>query len=154
DGVGGAGPRAQLAADALLEAVGVTVELVTAVVARLSGRLLERVLLRDRLAEEVADGDAEAGDRREDGAQPLLLGEVRHERGVGAVGLSVGVPDVVRLGHLAPPFLVALDSTVRPERGDGGRLWPGLGGTGKPPANGSISPVTGSGAVASARSRL
>src|SRR6478609_879439 len=63
DGVGRAGPRAQLAADALLQAVGPAVELMAAVEARCRRELLERVLLGDDLLEHRPEGDAEPGDR-------------------------------------------------------------------------------------------
>ncbi len=63
DRVRRAGPRAQLAADALLEAVGPAVELVPAVEAGRGGLLLERVLLGDDLLEHGPEGDAEPGDR-------------------------------------------------------------------------------------------
>ena len=71
DRVRGAGPRAQLAADALLQAVGVPVELVAAVEARLRGVLvlLLRVLLGVHLLEHGQEGGPEAPDG---------LGELRH----------------------------------------------------------------------------
>ena len=65
DRVRGARPRAQLAADALLQPVGVPVELVAAVVPRLGRHLLERVLLGDRRPEHVRERDAEPADRGE-----------------------------------------------------------------------------------------
>ena len=84
DRVGRAGPGAQLAADALLQPVGVPVEHVPAVVARLGHLRLERVLLGGHLPEHLREGDAEAlgrrgqhavadgraGCRRADGARP------------------------------------------------------------------------------------
>src|SRR5690606_36082660 len=63
DGVGGAGPGTELAADALLQAVGPAVELVPAVEARRGRLLLERVLLGDDLAEHGPERDPEPGDR-------------------------------------------------------------------------------------------
>ena len=71
DGVGRAGPRAQLAADALLQAVGVAVELVASVVARRGRPGLLRVLLGDRLLEDRLQRDAETGDGVE---------ELKHQR--------------------------------------------------------------------------
>src|SRR4029079_6356233 len=63
DRVRRAGPGAQLAADALLEAVGPAVELVAAVEARRGRLLLEGVLLGDDLLEHRPEGHAEPGDR-------------------------------------------------------------------------------------------
>ncbi|CDZ89639.1 hypothetical protein RHRU231_520018 [Rhodococcus ruber] len=69
DGVGGARPGTQLAPDALLEPVGVAVELVAAVVARCGRFLLLGVSLGLGLVEHRPEGDAESGDGIE---------EVRH----------------------------------------------------------------------------
>src|SRR6202012_3267649 len=66
DRVGGAGPCAKLAADALLQAVGVAVELVPAVVARLDRPWLLRIPLGDPLFEHRCEGDAESGDAIEE----------------------------------------------------------------------------------------
>src|SRR3546814_2065003 len=55
DRVGRTGPGTQLTPDALLQAVGPTVELVPAVEARSGGLLLEGVLLRDHLPEHGAE---------------------------------------------------------------------------------------------------
>src|SRR5690242_9761815 len=60
DAVGRAGGRAQRAADALLEAVLVPVQAVAAAVARVHRPLVLRVLLRDRLLEDLLQRDAEA----------------------------------------------------------------------------------------------
>ena len=91
DGVGRAGPGAQLAADALLEAVGPAVELVPAVEPRCRRHLLEGVLLGDHLLEHGPEGDPEPGDRvpelfleRRHGR--LLLGAGRHGGGRGMEG--------------------------------------------------------------------
>src|SRR4051794_31180897 len=62
DGVGRAGPGAQLAADALLQPVRVPVELVAAVVARLGGDLDLGVLLGHHTREHGRERDAEARD--------------------------------------------------------------------------------------------
>src|SRR5258706_16339029 len=59
DRVGRAGPGAQLAADALLQAVRMPVEDVPAVVAGRRLRRLERVVGRDDLAEHVREGHPE-----------------------------------------------------------------------------------------------
>src|SRR6478672_5756025 len=63
DRVGRAGPGAQLAPDALLQAVGPAVELVATVEAGGGRQLLEGVLLGDDLLEHRAEGDPEPGDR-------------------------------------------------------------------------------------------
>src|SRR5262249_4294040 len=63
DRVRRAGPGAQLAPDALLQAVGPAVELVPAVEARGRRQLLEGVLLGDDLLEHRPEGHAEPGDR-------------------------------------------------------------------------------------------
>src|SRR5215470_9712344 len=67
DGVGGAGPGAQLTADALLQPIRPAVQLVTAVEPRRGGLLLLRVLDGVHLLEHLPEGDAEALD----GAQEL-----------------------------------------------------------------------------------
>ena len=61
DRVRRAGPRAQLAADALLQPVGPAVQLVPAVEPRRGRLLVERVLLGEHLAEHRPEGDAEPG---------------------------------------------------------------------------------------------
>jgi hypothetical protein len=66
DAVGGAGRRAQRAADALLEAVRVAVKAMAAAEARVDRTLVLRVLLRHRLSEEVPERDAETLDRVDD----------------------------------------------------------------------------------------
>src|SRR6185369_15207353 len=66
DRVGRAGPCAQLAADALLQPVRVAVEYVPAVIARRGDRVLERVLRRDHLAEQVGERDPEPLGRTDD----------------------------------------------------------------------------------------
>src|SRR5690606_6885414 len=66
DGVGRAGPGAQLTADALLQPVRVPVEDVPAVVARRHRVRPLGVLARHRLAEHVGEGDAEPLDRVQD----------------------------------------------------------------------------------------
>src|SRR6185312_12953008 len=63
DRVRRAGPGAQLAADALLQAVRVPVEDVPPVVARRRRRRCERVVGRDDLAEHVREGHPEALER-------------------------------------------------------------------------------------------
>ena len=63
DRVRRAGPGAQLAPDALLEAVGPAVELVAAVEPGRGRQLLEGVLLGDHLLEHGPEGDSEPGDR-------------------------------------------------------------------------------------------
>ncbi len=63
DGVGRAGPGAQLAADALLQAVGLPVEQVPAVEPRRGGLLVLGVLLGVDLLEHRPEGDAEPLDR-------------------------------------------------------------------------------------------
>src|SRR5690606_18457730 len=82
DRVGGTGPGTQLAADALLQAVRMTVELVPSVEARSGGLLLLGVLLGEPLLEHGLEGHAEAGH----GVQ---------ETGLGLLGL---------LSHRTPPF--------------------------------------------------
>src|SRR5690606_23868013 len=67
DGVRGAGPGAQLTADALLQAVRPPVQLVPPVEARRGRPLLLRVLDGHRLLEHVVEGDAEPLD----GVQPI-----------------------------------------------------------------------------------
>ncbi|MGX1118770.1 hypothetical protein RKD37_004133 [Streptomyces ambofaciens] len=100
DGVGGAGPGAQLAADALLQAVRMAVELVPSVEARSGGLLLLRVLLGQPLLEHGLEGHAEAG-------------HGVHETGVGPPVIHVfrvfPVPLVFHvfpafLSHRTPPF--------------------------------------------------
>ena len=56
---------AERAADALLEAVLVRVQAVAATEARIDGALVLRVLLRDRLPEDLPERDTEALERRE-----------------------------------------------------------------------------------------
>src|SRR5579884_584818 len=66
DAVGGAGGRAERAADALLQPVLVPPQPVPAAEARVDRPLVLRVLLRDRLLEDLLEGDPEAlqrGDR-------------------------------------------------------------------------------------------
>src|SRR5579862_2650055 len=65
DAVGGAGGRAERAADALLEPVLVLPETVPPAEARIDRPLVLRVLLRDRLLEDLLEGDAEALERLE-----------------------------------------------------------------------------------------
>src|SRR5438105_2633706 len=65
DAVGRAGGRAERAADALLEPVLVPPEPVPAAEARVDRPLELRVLLRDRLLEDLLEGDPEAAERRE-----------------------------------------------------------------------------------------
>jgi hypothetical protein len=60
DAVRGARGRAERAADAFLEAVLVAVQTVAAAEARVERTLVLRVLLRDRLAEDLAERDSEA----------------------------------------------------------------------------------------------
>src|SRR4051794_17970876 len=60
DAVGGTGGCAERAADALLEPVLVLVQAMTAAVARVHRPLVLRVLLRDRLLEDLLQRDAEA----------------------------------------------------------------------------------------------
>src|SRR5207244_611936 len=62
DAVGRAGGRAERAADALLQTVLEPVEAVPAAEARVDGPLVLGVLLRDRLLEELPEGDREALD--------------------------------------------------------------------------------------------
>src|SRR4029453_11086970 len=62
DAVGRAGRRAERAADALLEPVLEAVEPVPAAEARVDRPLVLRVLLCDRLFEDLLEGDAEALD--------------------------------------------------------------------------------------------
>src|SRR5581483_12001562 len=66
DGVGRARPGAQLAADALLQAVFVAVELVAAVIARRHRAGILRVFLGERLFEHRPEGDAEPGEGAEE----------------------------------------------------------------------------------------
>src|SRR5262249_16360906 len=63
DGVRGTGPRAQLAADALLQTVRPPVQLVPPVETRRCGPLLLRIVDGHRLLEHVVEGDAESLDR-------------------------------------------------------------------------------------------
>src|SRR5713101_6933285 len=65
DAVGRAGGRAQRAPDALLEPVRVRPEPVAAAEARIDRPLVLRVLLRDRLLEDLLEGDAETLERRD-----------------------------------------------------------------------------------------
>src|SRR5581483_4386645 len=65
DAVGGARSRAERAADALLEAVLVPVQAVAAAEARIDRALVLRVLLGDRLLEDLLERDAEALQRRD-----------------------------------------------------------------------------------------
>src|SRR4051812_34788376 len=65
DAVGGACRRAERAADALLQAVLVAPQAVAAAEARIERALVLRVLLRDRLLEDLLEGDAEALDGRD-----------------------------------------------------------------------------------------
>src|SRR5207244_1103237 len=65
DAVRGARGRAQRAADAFLEAVLVPPETVAAAEPRIDRPLVLGVLLRDRLLEDLLEGDPEALDRRE-----------------------------------------------------------------------------------------
>ena len=101
DRVGRAGPGAQLAADALLETVGVAVEQVAAVEARRGGLLLLGVLLGHDLLEHRAEGHAEALERAQ---------EVGHRSSSvrASSGSSAGVRAAVSAGS----------------------VWPGSGGTG------------------------
>src|ERR1700729_2782882 len=66
DRVGRARPCAQFAADALLQAVGVAVKLMTAVVARLHRARIFRVALGDGPSEHRAERDAESGERTQE----------------------------------------------------------------------------------------
>ena len=77
DRVRGAGPGAELAAHALLQAVGVAVELVAAMEARLRRTLLLRVLLGLELAEHRGERDAESADRGEQVGEEATLRGVR-----------------------------------------------------------------------------
>src|SRR5699024_9964429 len=78
--------------------------LVAAVVARLGGHLLERVLLGDRGAEHRGEGHAEPGDRGEQLAdRPLLVALELHGEPLG------DLPAAGRLGELlAQPLLAGL----------------------------------------------
>src|SRR5690606_3755448 len=132
DRVRRARPGAQLAADALLQAVRVAVELVAAVVARLRRHLLERVLLGDRGPEHRGEGDPEAGDGCEELAdRALLVGLVVHGepladlppalRGLGKLLAQVLLARLVvlPLSHRWPPVQVPIwsGSRCRPRRG-------------------------------------
>ena len=118
DRVGRAGPRAQLAADALLQAVGPAVELVPAVEARRRGQLLEGVLLGDDLPEHGPEGDPEPGDR-----VPELFLEGGHQA---CTLLSSSKVSGAAEPRTAPPV--------------------GIGGTGKPVVVPSASSVSSSAA--------
>src|SRR4029079_6582836 len=117
DGVGRAGPGAQLAADALLQPVRVPVELVAAVVARRGRREVLRVLLGDHLLEHRREGDAEA------------LEEVDH------YSLSLSA-EVARRAHaptdarLRRPRDAGASSTARRRGRDGSGTTRSSGGTG------------------------
>src|SRR5699024_9654837 len=78
DGVRGAGPGAQLAADALLQTVRVPVELVAPVEARLGRPLHLRVLLGGDLAEHRREGHPEPGDGSEELGDEALLVLLSH----------------------------------------------------------------------------
>ena len=97
DRVGRAGPGAQLAADALLEAVGPAVELVPAVEPRCRRHLLEGVLLGDHLLEHGPEGDPEPGDR-----VPELFLERGHGQSSSAAG-GHGVRLVSKVSGCAAP---------------------------------------------------
>src|SRR3954466_9944310 len=72
DAVGRAGGSAERAAHALLHAVLVPVQPVPAAVARVHGPLVLRVLLRDRLLEDLLQRDAEALQRVRDDSHYLI----------------------------------------------------------------------------------
>src|SRR5665811_143951 len=74
DGVRGARPGAEFAADALLQAVRPPIELVSAVETGRGHLLLEGVLLGDSFAEHRAEGDTESGD----GIPERFANGVRH----------------------------------------------------------------------------
>ena len=103
DRVGRAGPGAQLAADALLQAVGVAVELVAAVVARLDRTRLLRILLGDVFFEHRRERHAEPGD---------AIQEFSHSRSPCSQPPATSVP--------AGPFLAAAVSGM-PMPGSPGR---------------------------------
>src|SRR5690606_11195528 len=154
DRVRRARPRAQLAADALLQAVRVPVELVPAVEPRLHRRLLARVLLGDDRPEQRGHRDAEPRDGRDERLD--RVGRLRQQvgrRGAGDVEGTLAPPrlpplDLAALGrrggglvvaHFSSspaPTVVSLDDgtaagvVTRALRGDGGSFWPGSGGTG------------------------
>src|SRR5690606_22197208 len=99
-----AGPRAQLATNALLKPVRVTVELVPALIARHGGRLLVRVLLGHSGTEKVAHSDAKARNWRQCASYGSVLGKVGLKGDVSTVAFPVHFPDVVMFTHLRASF--------------------------------------------------
>src|SRR5262249_6339766 len=134
DRVRRAGPRAQLAADALLQPVRVAVEDVPAVVPRRGGYALLGVLLGDDLLEHVREGHAEAAPGAHDYSPlPVLSASPPVSSGDASSSSAAGTVAIAR------------SPSTRRNRGEGGTTR-SIGGTGKPPSCGGIVPALGGGA--------